>query len=124
LTSRVSFLGERSDVPDLLRAADIFCQPNSGPEPFGIVFVEALYAGLPVVTTDMGGPKEIVDASCGFLVAPEPAAVAAALRRLISEPALRKKLAEAAPARARQLCDPQARIEEIAQAISSLESRE
>ena len=47
---RVRFLGQRTDVPDLLAAADVFCQPNTGPEPFGIAFVEALYAGLPVVT--------------------------------------------------------------------------
>ena len=48
----------------LLAAADVFCQPNSGPEPFGIVFVEALYAGLPVIATAIGGAQEIVDAAC------------------------------------------------------------
>jgi glycosyltransferase involved in cell wall biosynthesis len=52
ISERVRFVGQRSDVPRLLAAADIFCQPNSGPEPFGIVFVEALYAGLPVVASD------------------------------------------------------------------------
>lgn len=45
LADRVRFLGQRSDVPQLLAGADIFCQPNQGPEPFGIVFVEALWAG-------------------------------------------------------------------------------
>jgi len=51
IAERVRFLGQRADVPRLLAAADIHCQPNTGPEPFGIAFVEALYAGLPVVTT-------------------------------------------------------------------------
>jgi glycosyltransferase involved in cell wall biosynthesis len=117
LSSRISFLGQRTDVRDVLRAADIFCQPNSAPEPFGIVFIEALYAGLPVVTTNMGGGKEIVDQSCGLLVEPEPTRVAAALGRLITDPGLRQRLAQAAPARARRLCDPDTRIEEIAGAI-------
>ena len=72
IRGRVRFLGQRSDVPRLLRAADIHCQPNLGPEPFGIAFIEALQARLPVVTTAMGGPLEIIDGSCGVLVAPRP----------------------------------------------------
>ena len=92
LDERVRFLGQRSDVPRLLRAADIHCQPNLGAEPFGIAFVEALQAELPVVTTAMGGPLEIVDASCGVLVPPEPEALATTLRRLIEDPALRAQL--------------------------------
>jgi glycosyltransferase involved in cell wall biosynthesis len=118
LSSRISFLGERSDVPELFRAADIFCQPNRTPEPFGIVFVEALYAGLPIVATDMGGAREIVDPSCGLLVAPEPASIARALARLIDEPSLRRTLAQAAPARASSLCDPESQTACIARAIA------
>ena len=67
IAARIKFLGQRDDVPSLMRAADVQCQPNAGPEPFGLVFVEALAAGLPVVTTRMGGPLEIVNASCGML---------------------------------------------------------
>src|SRR5207244_3726008 len=44
ITERVRFLKERSDVPRLLKAADIYCQPNVQPEPFGIALVEALNA--------------------------------------------------------------------------------
>ena len=55
IADRVRFLGQRADVSRLMAAADVFCQPNSGPEPFGIVLVEALYAGLPVVTSGFGG---------------------------------------------------------------------
>ena len=51
IAGRVRFLGERRDVAACMHAADIHCQPNTAPEPFGLVFVEALYAGLPVVTT-------------------------------------------------------------------------
>jgi glycosyltransferase involved in cell wall biosynthesis len=111
IADRVRFLGQRSDVPHLLAAADIHCQPNTGPEPFGIVFVEALYAGLPVVSTRLGGAAEIVTEACGVLVPPaDPAALADALGALIADPEARARLGAAAPARARQLCDPAAAI--------------
>ncbi len=111
---RVRFLGQRSDVPSLLAAADIFSQPNLGAEPFGIVFIEALAAGLPVVTTAMGGPKEIIDESCGMVAPPGNAdLVAAALRRLIDSPDLRSRLGRSGPQRARDLCDPSGRIPDL-----------
>ena len=107
ITNRIRFLGQRSDVPDLLGAADIFCQPNVGPEPFGITFVEALYAGLPVVTAAMGGAMEIVDESCGVLSPPEDvSALTVSLRELIEDGERRARLANAAPARAKDICDP------------------
>ncbi|MBV8232582.1 MAG: glycosyltransferase family 4 protein [Planctomycetaceae bacterium] len=107
ISDRVRFLGQRADVPRLMAAADVFCQPNTGPEPFGIVFVEALYAGLPVVTSGFGGAVEIVDGTCGVLTAPaDTAAVAAALRELIRDPSRRRALGAAGPNRAESLCDP------------------
>ena len=51
-------------------AADLYCQPNAAAEPFGLTFIEAMYAGLPIVGTRLGGPAETVDASCGVLVEP------------------------------------------------------
>jgi len=124
IANRVMFLGQRSDVPRILAAADIHCQPNTGPEPFGITFVEALYAGIPVVTTAMGGAQEIVDDSCGILVRPDdPEALAAALRHLVQEGGLRKRLGAAGPNRARQLCDPATQIAKLAQLVSLLPER-
>lgn len=119
LTDRVRFLGQRDDVRELLAAADIFCQPNEGPEPFGIVFIEALWAGRPVVTTAMGGALEIVDESCGLLVdGADSEALAAQLRELIESPRLRDRLGRAGARRALQLCDPSTqliRLKEISQ---------
>ena len=104
---RVRFLGQRSDVHKLLSASDIFCQPNQGPEPFGIVFIEALWAGVPVVSTAIGGAREIVDESCGCLVEPDDiGSLAESLARLIESRELRRRLGSAGPSRARQLCDP------------------
>lgn len=104
---RVRFAGARSDVPQLLSAADIYCQPNVEPEPFGISIVEALYAGLPVVTSNFGGGAEIVDGTCGLLAEPgSPDSVARALRSLLESPALRRKLGSSAQHRARAVSDP------------------
>jgi len=107
IADRVRFLGHRSDVPCLLAAADIFCQPNQNPEGFGITFIEALWAGRPVVTTAIGGAVEIVDSSCGLLVEPGNAAeLASALQRLIEFRELRARLGRAGTTRALQLSSP------------------
>lgn len=123
IVDRIRFLGQRSDVAQLLAGADVFCQPNQGPEPFGIVFVEALWAGLPVVTTAMGGAVEIVNESCGLLTEPNsPASLAAALDSLIQSPGLRKRLGQAGPPRARHLCDPAAQMHVVEQLIRQVAS--
>lgn len=115
----VRFAGERADVPRLLAAADIYCQPNTRPESFGLSLVEALGAGLPVVTTDLGGAREIVDDSCGVLVAPGDArALAAALRRLVADPSARANLGAAGPARARRLCHPAAQLRRLGEVLA------
>ena len=114
IASRVHFLGQRSDVPKLLAAADIYCQPNTGPEPFGIAFVEALLARLPIVTTAIGGATEIIDDSCGVLVQADNAdELGASLRRLIQDRTLRANLGAAGAARARKLCDPDTQMQHL-----------
>jgi glycosyltransferase involved in cell wall biosynthesis len=121
LENRVHFLGIRHDVPRLLASADIFCQPNTGPEPFGIVFVEALLSGLPVVTSAMGGAEEIVDESCGILIGtPQPRNLANALRKLIQDPELRERLRGAGPSRARELCDARTQVRRLEAALHDL----
>ncbi len=112
IADRVHFLGQRSDIPELLAAADVFCQPNQTPDSFGITFVEALWAGRPVVTAALGGAVEIIDESCGLLMpAGEVDALAAALERMIEHPDFRAHLARGGRARAVQLCDPARQME-------------
>lgn len=121
LDDRVRFLGQRSDVLRILGAADIHCQPNEGPEPFGITFIEAISAGLPVVTTSMGGAVEIVDNTCGILVdGTAPEGLASALRRLIVDCSYRERLGAGGPARARSLCDPDRQIDRLNKLLSPL----
>jgi glycosyltransferase involved in cell wall biosynthesis len=112
---RVRFTGHRSDIADVLAAADIFCQPNTEPEPFGISFVEALACGRPVVTSSIGGALEIVNETCGALVPrADSSALATALSRLITQPDARERLGREGPRRARTLCDPQTQTRAIA----------
>ena len=102
-----------------MSAADIHCQPNTGAEPFGIAFVEALAAGLPVVATRLGGALEIVDDRCGRLVpAGDASALAGALTQLIDDPPLRRCLADAARARARQVSDPRTQMRKLFDALA------
>ncbi len=118
-SGRLTLLGERADVPRLMQAADIFCQPNTGPEPFGIVFIEALLAGLPVITTRMGGAVEIVDETCGLLCTPDPDQVARSLQRLVVDADLRRSLGRAGPARARRICGETTALEALKQALQA-----
>jgi glycosyltransferase involved in cell wall biosynthesis len=121
VADRVRLVGERHDVRRLLAAADVYCQANLAPEPFGIAYVEALAAGLPVVASRAGGASEIVDISCGVLVPPDDVeALAAALQRLIADRAFRAQLAARAPERARQVSDPSTQLHRLADALADM----
>jgi len=97
----VRFLGERSDVADLLEACDVFVLP-SRQEGLGVAALEAMARARPVVASAVGGLAEAVVADeTGLLVAPEePKALAAALDRLLGDPALARRLGEAGARRA------------------------
>jgi len=69
IVSHVLFLGNRSDVPHVLRACHVFC--HAAPfEPFGIVAIEAMAVGLPVVVPDSGGIRETVEHGVNGLLYP------------------------------------------------------
>ena len=95
----------RPDMPDVYSALDVFALPSTQPEPFGLVVIEAMASGKPVVATSPGGPSEIVvDGETGFLVPPaDPTALATALEKLIRDPELRARVGAAGRERAREL---------------------
>jgi glycosyltransferase involved in cell wall biosynthesis len=114
VADRVRFAGGRTDIAAVLAGADICCQPNVGPEPFGISVVEAMLAGLPVVATDLGAMREIVDERCAILVRPDdPGGLSEALRALVDDPARRARLGAAAPAHARRVADVAAQVRRL-----------
>jgi glycosyltransferase involved in cell wall biosynthesis len=87
VADRVHFLGAvpHPELPDLLRAADLFLLTTEPPESFGIVLIEAMATGLPVIATDYPGVRAVVDDETGTLVPRgDPAAVAAALAELVA----------------------------------------
>jgi glycosyltransferase involved in cell wall biosynthesis len=102
LQDRVELLGERSDVPEQLRAVDAFVLPTLW-EGLPYSILEAMAAALPVVASRVGGiPEEVVDGETGYLVErQDPRALAEALRR-IHENGRGRAMGRAGHARARR----------------------
>jgi glycosyltransferase involved in cell wall biosynthesis len=103
VADRVRFLGVRRDVPDLLRAADVFAL-TSVSEAASLTLLEAMATGLPAVVTAVGGNPDVVRAGVDGLLFPrgDAAGCAAALRRVLTEPGLAATLGANARRRARE----------------------
>jgi len=103
LQERVIFTGARANVHEYLQASDIFAFPTEN-EAFGISLIEAMACGLPVVSTAIGGIKDIIQPDAnGLMIAPgDRSALRAALRQLLADAGLRDRLGEAAAASVRQ----------------------
>ena len=123
LAGKVSFLGQRSDVADILATADVFCQPNVEPEPFGLVFVEAMAAGRAIVTTEGGGPAEFLTSECSLLVPSSPERLAEALRRVIVDAPLRESMGFAAARAFASRFSPVRAAEELGSALGRAMAR-
>ena len=119
LAARVRFLGELADVSSVLHASDVFCQPNNAPEPFGISFVEAMRASLPIVATEIGAAPELISDEVGTLVSAHDAqALAQALGSYLADEALRRRTGSNGQSRARQLAEPSAQLVLLAQFLA------
>jgi glycosyltransferase involved in cell wall biosynthesis len=98
LESRISFLGLRDDVPELLNQADILVHPATYGEPFGLAIAEAMAAECPVIASRVGGIPELIQhGQTGLLVTPgDDLALAGAIDALNENPEYRLQLATAA----------------------------
>ena len=85
------------DLPRYYASADVFCSPATGGESFGIVLLEAMAAGAPVVASNIAGYRDVVShESNGLLASPrDPASIAAAIARVIDESGLAQRLSGA-----------------------------
>jgi glycosyltransferase involved in cell wall biosynthesis len=106
LGDRLRLLGYRDDVAAVLAAADVFALPSHF-EGLPMSVIEAMLSGLPVVASDISGPREqVVTGVTGFLVPPlRPAPLADALARLTADADLREAMGEAGRQRALELYD-------------------
>ncbi|HEY9830445.1 MAG TPA: glycosyltransferase family 4 protein [Stenomitos sp.] len=103
LSQRVHFLGLQPGISELLRAVDVFVFPSRY-EPFGLVVLEAMAAGLPVITATTTGAAEIVTPESGIVLSDseDAQALAQALLRLTRDPVLRYHMGHAARTVAQQ----------------------
>lgn len=96
LGADVELLGERADLPALLRSADVFLLPSEM-ESFGLAALEALACGVPVVASAVGGLPEVIDEGVVGYLRPvgDVAAMAEAVGRLLDDEPLRRRLGAA-----------------------------
>jgi phosphatidylinositol alpha-mannosyltransferase len=100
----VEWLGRISDqeLAERLRTAAVFCAPSLHGESFGVVLLEAMAAGTPVVASDIAGYRDVArhDREAVLVPAGDPVALADGLRRVLDDPCLAGRLVEAGAARA------------------------
>ncbi|GAH25600.1 unnamed protein product, partial [marine sediment metagenome] len=96
LTEHVHFLGfiPKEDIPSVYRSCDIYCSPALGGETFGIVLIEAMASGIPVVASNIDGYKQVIkDGINGLLCNPHsPEDIKDKISSLLSDNTLRIRL--------------------------------
>jgi rhamnosyl/mannosyltransferase len=119
VSRKVKFLGRVDDLQKYHRASSVFVLPsNSRAEAFGLVQLEAMAAGLPVINTDLnsGVPEVSLDGVTGITVPPEDSdSLAQAINRLLANAGMRKRMGEAGMVRARREFAPGLMIERTMQ---------
>jgi glycosyltransferase involved in cell wall biosynthesis len=118
VADRVQLLGMRRDIPELLGRMDLFVFSTTPDEGLGIALIEAMAAGVPVVASDVGACREVLDGGeLGILVRPkDPEALALAIQNVMTDPASAAMRA----ARARAKVEREFTIERMAAAYADL----
>ncbi|MFD8705731.1 glycosyltransferase family 4 protein [Kitasatospora sp. NPDC059648] len=119
----VRLLGYRTDVPDLLAAADVVVL-SSRWEARSLVVQEAMRAGVPVVATAVGGIPELVGDAAVLVAAGDPAALGRAVRELLADPARREQLVAAGRQQAETWPDEAATVAQVLSTYDELVQRE
>jgi len=124
ISSRVSFLGHRRDVPALLASADVFVLPSLF-EGLPLSVLEAMAAAKPVVASRVGGTDEaVLDGVTGILVPPsDPAALTRAIRSVLADPALGQRLGTAGRARVHRTFSAQGMVRAVESVYDELLAR-
>lgn len=119
--THIHFLGWRKDIPQILRASDLFVLPSLR-EAFGLSIVEAMASGVPAIATETGGAKDIIEnGKSGLLVSPgDSESLAKAIKTLLDNPGQRKDLAKNALERVKTLFTAERTAERTAEIYRGL----
>lgn len=113
IEDKVFFLGPRLDIPEIMKDLNIFVLASKN-EPFGLVITEAMAAGIPVVVTNAGGAKEIVDITTGLLVEPDqPVLLTNAIMTLLTDDRTSTTIGKAGQERAKEEFDLDRMVDKI-----------
>lgn len=117
----IHFLGWRNDIPQVLKASDLFVLPSLR-EAFGLALVEAMASGVPVIATNTSGPKDIIEnGKSGLLVPPgDSESLLKAIKTLLDNPGQRKDLAKNALERVKTLFTAERMAERTAEIYRGL----
>lgn len=120
IESHVHYTGFRHDIERFLAAIDVFALPSKTYESFGMVIIEAMAAGKPVIGTALGGiPEIITHEETGILVQPgNPAELASAIEILILNPLLREKLVRQADKKVEDLFTAEASARQLIELLN------
>jgi starch synthase len=122
MSEKVEFLGkiENEDLPEIYRSAHLFVHPGIWEEPFGRSVLEAMASGLPVITSDVGAPPEILG-GCGLTFkAGDAQELATAIEVLVDNDRLRTELRTKGQKKALTYYDADIIVERIEQVYSEV----
>lgn len=119
ISSRIHFLGERNDVPSLMKSSDAFILPSRF-EGVGIVVLEAMASGLPIIVSDFSAAKELVDKNSAIIVKKEDSEdLNRAINLMINNKDLRLKLIKNTKERIKRF-DSKKHVDKILELISDI----
>jgi glycosyltransferase involved in cell wall biosynthesis len=121
VSERVAFTGQRSDIPQIMAACDVYTMP-SFEEPFGLVFLEAMAMGKPVVAIDNGGTPEVVEHGWSGLLAPagDVGTIARNIVTLLKDADLRTRMGQYGRRRAVEYFNAQRMADDAASAYEAV----
>ncbi|MBZ5487401.1 glycosyltransferase family 4 protein [Halomonas aquamarina] len=102
LAQKITFLGHRNDLTEILPVLDLVCIPSEN-EAFGLTIIESMACGMPIIGSNTGSLPELVDSACGVLVGPyDVSAWARAIGTMVQDEAGREAMGRAARERVEQ----------------------
>ncbi|GAB2617672.1 glycosyltransferase family 4 protein [Belliella aquatica] len=125
IKEKISYLGYRKDIPEILNTLDIFVLPSILPDPLPTTVLEAMASGKPVIATDHGGAREmVINGETGYLIPHDNANRAANIMQdLIEKKEKRIKMGIAGQKRIKEYFSIEAYLKSFSEEVTSLVSK-